>query len=185
MKVLPTTLPGVLVIEPQVFVDARGWFVETFRRERYATAGVALGADLVQDNWSSSRRGVLRGLHYQLARPQGKLVHATRGEVFDVAVDIRRGSPTFARWFGTTLSADNHRQVWIPAGFAHGFVVVSAVADVAYKCTAPYDASDARTVRWDDPELAIRWPFVGRPTLSATDAAAPRLRDADLPDYIS
>ena len=183
MIVQPTTIAGVLVIEPRVFSDARGWLVETFHRERYASAGVALGAELVQDNLSWSRQGVLRGLHYQLARPQGKLVHVTRGEVFDVAADIRRGSPTFGRWFGVILSSDNHRQLWIPPGLAHGFLVLSDGAEVAYKLSAPYDAADARAIRWDDPDLAIAWPGTTAPTLSAADSAAPWLRDAELPRY--
>jgi dTDP-4-dehydrorhamnose 3,5-epimerase len=183
MIVLPTTLDGVALIEPRVFHDDRGWLVETFQRDRYAAAGVTFDADLVQDNLSSSRRGVLRGLHYQLARPQGKLVHVTHGHVFDVAVDIRRGSPTFARWVGVYLSADNHRQLWIPPGYAHGFVVLSETAEVAYKLSAAYDAADARAIRWDDPDLAIAWPHVARLTLSAADADAPRIRDAELPRY--
>jgi dTDP-4-dehydrorhamnose 3,5-epimerase len=183
MKVVPTTLPGVMVIEPRVFRDERGWFVETFLRERYAGAGIAEDADLVQDNMSSSRQRVLRGLHYQLTRPQGKLLHVTRGEIFDVAVDIRRGSPTFGRWVGTKLSAADHRQLWIPPGFAHGFFVLSDAAEVSYKCTAQYDPGDSRAIRWNDPELAIAWPFDGDPIVSRTDAAAPYLRDAELPRY--
>ncbi len=183
MIVLPTTLAGVVLIEPQVFTDDRGWLIETFQRERYAAAGVSLGTDVVQDNLSWSRRGVLRGLHYQLARPQGKLVHVIRGEVFDVAVDVRRGSPTFGRWFGANLSSDNHRQLWIPPGYAHGFLALSDSAEVAYKLSAPYDAADARAIRWDDPELAITWPWAEPPTLSAADAIAPSLRDAELPRY--
>lgn len=183
MKVEPTTLPGVVLIEPQVHRDDRGWFVETFHRDRYAEVGVADGGSLVQDNRSSSRRRVLRGLHYQLARPQGKLLQVTSGEIFDVAVDIRRDSPTFARWFGVTLSAVDHRQLWIPPGFAHGYFVLSEHAEVAYKCTALYDANDSRAIRWNDPELAIAWPFEGEPILSSTDAAAPRLRDVELPRY--
>jgi dTDP-4-dehydrorhamnose 3,5-epimerase len=177
MNVAPTELPGVVVIEPRVFADARGWVVETFQRDRYAAAGVAAGVELMQDNLSWSRRGVLRGLHYQLARPQGKLVWVTRGEVYDVAADVRRGSPTFGRWVGVRLSAENHRQLWIPPGLAHGFLALSEGAEVAYKLSAPYDAADARAIRWDDPELAIRWPVLEPPTLSAADAVAPRLRD--------
>ena len=179
MKVESTPLPGVLLIEPRVHVDARGWFVETFQRDRYAAAGIA--ADFVQDNRSRSRAGALRGLHYQLRRPQGKLIEVTRGEVFDVAVDVRRGSPTFAQWFGATLSADDHRQLWIPPGYAHGFLALSEIVEVAYKCTAGYDPEDARAIRWDDPDLAIRWPLRGPPILSAADAAAPGLSAAALP----
>lgn len=181
MTIVPTALPEVVIVEPRVFRDARGWFVETYQRERYAGAGIAVGLEFVQDNRSSSIRGVLRGLHYQLARPQGKLVHVTRGAVFDVAVDLRRGSPTFGRWAGATLSADDHRQIWIPPGFAHGFLALAELAEVAYKCTALHDPADARAVRWDDPALAIAWPLDGPPLLSSTDAAAPSLRDAELP----
>jgi dTDP-4-dehydrorhamnose 3,5-epimerase len=147
MKLLPTTLPGVVLLELDVFGDSRGRFMETFRRERYLEAGVAVGLDFVQDNFSSSVKGTLRGLHYQLEHPQGKLVHVTHGEVFDVAVDIRRGSPTFGQWFGTLLSADNHRQLWLPPGFAHGFVVTSDEAHFSYKCTQTYVASDDRSLR--------------------------------------
>src|SRR5678816_445626 len=134
MKVVATPLPGLVLLELAVYGDARGRFMETYRRERYLEAGVAVGLEFVQDNFSSSIRHTLRGLHYQLARPQGKLVHVTRGAVWDVAVDIRAGSPTFGRWFGTELSADNHHQLWIPPGYAHGFVVLSEHADFAYKC---------------------------------------------------
>ena len=179
MKTLPTTLPDLRLFELEVFADARGRLFETYRRDRYAAAGVT--AEFVQDTFSTSVHGTLRGLHYQLARPQGKLVHVTRGEMFDVAVDLRAGSPTFGRWFGTLLSADNARQLWIPPGFAHGFVVTGEVADVAYKCTATYVAGDDRAIAWDDPELAITWPLDGAPLLSPRDARAPRLREAELP----
>lgn len=181
MNALPTTLPGVLLLELEVFDDARGWFCETYRRDRYAAVGVA--AEFVQDNFSASVAGTLRGLHYQLGAPQGKLVHVTRGEVFDVAVDVRRGSPTFGRWFGAVLSAANHHQLWIPPGFAHGFAVLSERADFVYKCTAPYAPAHERAVRWNDPELAIEWPLRGPPRLSPRDAEAPLLRDAELPRY--
>jgi dTDP-4-dehydrorhamnose 3,5-epimerase len=181
MKTLPTTLDGVVLVELDVFGDSRGRFMETYRRERYLELGIGVGLEFVQDNFSSSVKGTLRGLHYQLRHPQGKLVHVTRGEVFDVAVDVRRGSPTFGRWFGTVLSADNHRQMWIPPGFAHGFAVTSETADFAYKVTANYDPSDERSIAWDDAELAIAWPIVGPPALSKRDGAAPRLRDAELP----
>ncbi|HET9620117.1 MAG TPA: dTDP-4-dehydrorhamnose 3,5-epimerase [Kofleriaceae bacterium] len=186
MKVLPTSLPGVVLLELAVASDARGRVMETFHRDRYRAAGVA--CDFVQDNFSSSVAGVLRGLHFQRARPQGKLVHVTRGAVFDVAVDLRRGSPDFARWFGATLSADNRRQLWIPPGFAHGFVVTSAHADVVYKLSAPYDPDDDHAIRWDDPALAIAWPRAwpgDAPVLSPRDAAAPRLADAALPVYVA
>lgn len=175
MKVLSTPLPGVLVLEPRCFVDRRGWFVETFERDRYAELGIT--DELVQDNVSSSRQGVLRGLHFQATRPQGKLVYVTRGEVFDVAVDIRPGSPTFGQWCGTWLSSENHRQVWIPPGFAHGFLVRSPHAEVAYKATATYDPEGSRAISWRDPDLAIAWPLEGAPILSDADAAAPPLRD--------
>ncbi|HEY0190055.1 MAG TPA: dTDP-4-dehydrorhamnose 3,5-epimerase [Kofleriaceae bacterium] len=186
MKSLPTTLPGVVLLELDVFGDARGRFMETFRRDRYLEAGVGVGCEFVQDNFSTSVRGTLRGLHHQLTRPQGKLVHVTRGEVFDVAVDIRRGSPAFGQWFGALLSADNHRQMWIPPGFAHGFVVTSDSADFAYKVTATYAPEDDRSIRWDDPALAITWPRVwdaAGPLLSKRDVAAPLLADAELPAY--
>ena len=181
MQVTPTSLPGVVLIELDVFGDHRGRFMETYRRERYAEIGIA--ADFVQDNFSSSARGILRGLHHQLEHPQGKLVHVTRGEVFDVAVDVRRGSPTFGAHFGTILSADNHRQLWIPPGFAHGFLVLSEAADFVYKVTRTYVPGDERAIRWNDPDLAIAWPWDGEPTLSARDAAAPFLRDSELPTY--
>ncbi|HWO17731.1 MAG TPA: dTDP-4-dehydrorhamnose 3,5-epimerase [Kofleriaceae bacterium] len=179
---LPTSLPGVVLIELAVFDDARGRFCELYRRDRYAELGIT--AELVQDNFSSSVAGTLRGLHYQLGAPQGKLVQVTRGEIFDVSVDIRRGSPTFGRWFGTVLSAENHRQLWIPPDFAHGFAVLSDHADVIYKCTAPYAPAHERAVRWDDAELAIAWPVRQPPILSPRDAAAPALRDAELPRYV-
>jgi dTDP-4-dehydrorhamnose 3,5-epimerase len=181
MNVIATPLAGVFVIAPRIFGDARGWFVETYHRERYAAAGIAIDGDLVQDNLSRSRRGVLRGLHFQLANPQGKLVQVLQGAVFDVAVDLRRDSPTFARWHATKLSADDHRQIWIPRGFAHGFLALTETALVSYKCSAHYDPRDGRAIRWDDPDLAIAWPLEGAPVVSAADAAAPLLRDAILP----
>jgi dTDP-4-dehydrorhamnose 3,5-epimerase len=167
-----TELPGVLLLRPRVFADDRGHFLETWRRERYARAGVA--ADFVQDNASYSRHGVLRGLHFQQPHGQGKLVSVLLGEVWDVAVDVRAGSPTFGRWTGYTLSADNGHQLWIPPGFAHGFVVTSAEAVFSYKCTDVYHPEAELTIRWDDPDLAVTWPV--RPTLVAEkDAAAPTL----------
>jgi dTDP-4-dehydrorhamnose 3,5-epimerase len=183
MKSLPTTLPGVALLELDVFGDHRGRFMETYRRERYHELGVAVGLDFVQDNFSSSAQGTLRGLHYQLLHPQGKLVWVTRGEVWDVAVDIRVGSPTFGKSFGSLLSAENHMQMYIPPGFAHGFLVTSEVADFAYKCTAYYAPADERAIAWNDPELAVAWPLTGEPTLSKRDIAAPGLRAAELPRY--
>jgi dTDP-4-dehydrorhamnose 3,5-epimerase len=176
MKVRPTPIPDVLLIEPAVFHDQRGFFLESWHAERYAAAG--LRELFVQDNHSRSARGVLRGLHYQTGPSQGKLVRVASGEVFDVAVDLRRSSPTFGRWVGEFLSAATHRQLWIPAGFAHGFYVVSETADLLYKCTAPYAPEHEHTLRWDDPELAIEWPLGGgTPVLSEKDAAGRSLRD--------
>ena len=179
MRALPTTLAGVALFELDIAGDHRGRFMETFQRERYRAHGIE--HEFVQDNFSSSSKGVLRGLHYQLTRPQGKLVHVTRGEVFDVAVDIRRGSPTFGNWFGARLSADNHLQMWVPPGFAHGFLVVSEQADVVYKVTAYYAPDDDRAIAWNDPEIAIAWPLDGKPMLSKRDDGAPRLSAAELP----
>lgn len=174
MKVIDTDLPGVHVIEPRVFGDARGFFYESFNRQRFAEAGIDI--DVAQSNVSASVRGVLRGLHYQWPNPQGKLVSVLEGEVFDVAVDIRVGSPHYGRWTAAVLSADSKRHFWIPEGFAHGFCVLSERAVFTYLCTAPYDAAADAGVRWDDPDLAIDWP-IGEPQLSAKDAAAPLLRD--------
>ena len=166
MRVTETALPGVLLIEPQVFRDARGMFWETYHATRYAEAGIA--QPFVQDNYSRSARHTLRGLHYQLGRPQGKLVWVIRGEVFDVAVDIRRGSSHFGRWIGLTLSEDRQTQVYLPPGFAHGFCVLSETADFAYKCTDFYDPSDERGIIWNDPDLGIAWP-ISSPVLSPKD----------------
>ena len=174
MDVLTTRLPGVLIIEPRVFGDARGFFLESWHRERYATAGI--DADFVQDNLSYSARGVLRGLHVQHPHAQGKLVYVLQGEVFDVAVDIRAGSPTFGQCEVVVLSADNKRQFYIPPGFAHGFCVTSATALFAYKCTEFYAPADEFSIAWNDPDLAIDWPERA-PQLSAKDREAPRLRD--------
>lgn len=181
MKVTPTAIPEVLRIEPQVFGDARGFFLESFNRRAFRAA-TGLEPDFVQDNHSRSARGVLRGLHYQLRQPQGKLVRVVRGAVFDVAVDLRRGSPTFGRWVGEVLSEDNHRQLWIPEGFAHGFLVLSDAADFLYKATAYYAPQDERCVAWDDPAIGIAWPLEGAPTLSARDAAAVSLAGAEVYD---
>ncbi len=164
-----TSLPGVIRVEPQVFRDERGFFLETYHREKYRQGGIL--PDFVQDNHSRSVAGTLRGLHAQLNNPQGKLVRAVEGEIWDVAVDIRRGSPTFGRWVGVNLSAENFRQLYVPPGFAHGFCVLSPVAQVEYKCTALYDPTDEIALAWNDPELAIDWP-VEAPLLSARDRAA-------------
>lgn len=172
MKVTPTALPEVLVLEPQVFEDERGWFVETYRADRYAEVGIR--DCFVQDNHSRSRRGVLRGLHGQRRRPQAKLVRVVAGEIYDVAVDVRRGSPTFGRWVGVVLSAANRLQCYVPIGFLHGFCVLSEAAEVEYKCSDVYLPGDEIGVRWDDPVLAIAWP-VESPTLSPKDAALPFL----------
>ena len=167
----PTAIPEVVVVEPKVFGDDRGFFFESFNRARFAEA-VGRDVEFVQDNHSLSSRGVLRGLHYQLPNPQGKLVRAVRGEVFDVAVDLRRGSPTFGRWVGERLSAENKRQLWIPEGFAHGFLVLSEQAEFLYKTTDYWHPEHERCIRWDDPTLAIAWPLQGgAPTVSAKDAA--------------
>jgi dTDP-4-dehydrorhamnose 3,5-epimerase len=178
MEVRPTAIPDVVVVEPRVFGDARGYFFESFnRRELEAKLGRAL--DFVQDNHSMSSRGVLRGLHYQLPHPQGKLVRVVRGEVFDVAVDLRRGSPTFGRWTAERLSAENRRELWIPEGFAHGFLVLSEQAEFLYKTTDYYTPQHERCIRWDDAVLGIAWPGLGAPpTVSAKDAAGGAFRDA-------
>lgn len=177
---MPLALPEVRLIEPQVFADARGFFLESWNAARYAEAGII--ATFVQDNHSGSARHVLRGLHYQLRRPQGKLVRVIAGAVFDVAVDIRPDSPGFGRWVGVELSAANRHLLWVPAGFAHGFCVLSEQAEVLYKCTTHYAPADERAIRWDDPQLAIDWPLAGQaPILSPKDAAAPTLAAAELP----
>ncbi len=179
MNIIDTPLPGVKLIEPKVFGDARGFFLESWNRRTFANLGLDL--DFVQDNHSRSARGVLRGLHYQLNDPQGKLVRVTQGAVFDVAVDIRRSSPHFGEWVGYELSAENHRMLWVPPGFAHGFIVTSDSADFMYKVTSFYNPADERAIRWDDPAIGISWPDVGTaPTLSGKDAAAPLLANADI-----
>ena len=179
MKVTETSLPGVLLFEPSVFGDDRGFFLETWSAARYHDAGVKDG--FVQANHAHSRRGVLRGLHFQMGRPQAKLVWVSRGEIFDVAVDIRRGSPNFGRWAGATLSGENHSQLFVPAGFAHGYFVVSESADVSYLCSDVYWPAGDRGIRWDDPAIGIAWPH-GEKFLSAKDRALPLLADAtDLP----
>jgi dTDP-4-dehydrorhamnose 3,5-epimerase len=181
MKTTATDLPDVFILEPKVFGDARGFFMESFNQQAF-DAAVGPGFAFVQDNVSRSSRGVLRGLHFQLPpHAQGKLVRVSAGRVFDVAVDARRSSPTFGRWVGVELSDENHRQLWIPPGFAHGFLVLSERADFVYKTTDYYAPASERAVRFDDPDLAIRWPDCGAPLqLSAKDQAAPAWRDADL-----
>ncbi len=183
LNVTPTALPGVLVLEPKVFGDERGFFLESFNARRFREA-TGLDVDFVQDNHSRSGRGVLRGLHYQIEQPQGKLVRVVRGRVFDVAVDLRRGSATLGRWAGVELSADNHRQLWVPPGFAHGFVVLSDRADFLYKTTDYYAPQHERTLLWNDPHVGVEWPQQALegsgPLLSPKDAAAPRWEDVQL-----
>jgi len=175
MKFRSTDIPGVLVVEPQVHRDPRGFFLETYHRGKFAGGGIDV--TFVQDNHSRSTAGTLRGLHAQLTRPQGKLVRAVRGEIFDVAVDIRRASPTFGRWVGVRLSEENFQQLWIPPGFAHGFCVLSEVAEVEYKCTELYAPEDEISLAWNDPDVGVRWPLDGEPLLSQRDAAAPNLAE--------
>ncbi len=178
MNVRRTAIPDVVVVEPKVFGDARGFFFESFNR-RALEAKVGRPLEFVQDNHSLSRRGVLRGLHYQLPHAQGKLVRVVRGEIFDVAVDLRRGSPSFGRWVGETLSGENKRQLWIPEGFAHGFLVTSDEAEVLYKTTDYWRPEHERCIRWDDPQLAIPWPLQGiTPNVSAKDAQGLAFPDA-------
>ncbi|MBL8957886.1 MAG: dTDP-4-dehydrorhamnose 3,5-epimerase [Myxococcaceae bacterium] len=176
MNIIQTELPGVMVFEPKQFRDDRGFFLETFHHERYAKAGITL--PFVQDNWSHSVKGTLRGLHFQEPKRQGKLVHVVAGKVFDVAVDIRKGSPTFGKWAGVELSAENKRQLWLPPGFAHGFYVMSDYADFLYKCTEAYAPECDRGIAWNDPAIGIKWPLAGDPLLSPKDAKLPLLKDA-------
>ncbi len=182
MNVIQTDLPGVLLLEPKVFGDARGFFLESWNRRTFADLGLEL--DFVQDNHSRSARGVLRGIHYQIRQPQGKLVRVVAGSVFDVAVDLRKSSPHYGRWVGYELSAENHRMLWIPPGFGHGFLVLSERADFLYKTTEYYAPAWDRGVRWDDPDIGIVWPLEalqgGQPQLSAKDAAQPLLEDAEV-----
>mgnify|MGYP001773441204 CR=1 FL=1 len=179
MKVVETSIPDVLIIEPKVFGDERGFFYESFNAAAFEAA-TGLKRQFVQDNHSKSQRGVLRGLHYQIQQPQGKLVRVVAGEVFDVAVDLRKSSPSFGRWFGTHLSAQNQHQLWIPEGFAHGFVVLSESAEFLYKTTDYYAPEHERSLLWNDPELGIEWPFDEAPQLSAKDQAGKRLSYAEL-----
>ncbi len=174
MKFTPLEIPEVILVQPDVFGDARGFFQETYHAGKYAAGGVV--GTFIQDNFSFSRRGVLRGLHYQRRNPQGKLVYVARGEVFDVAVDMRRSSPTFGRWVGQLLNDQNHHQMWVPPGFAHGFCVLSEEVEFLYKCTQLYDPTDDRGVLWNDPDIGVQWPLTD-PALSAKDLKQPRLRD--------
>ena len=181
MKVIPTALPGVLIIEMRAFGDDRGFFLESYNQARFAEHGIP--ENFVQDNHSRSAKNVMRGLHFQEPNPQGKLMRVVRGAVFDVAVDVRRGSPTFAKWTGAELSEENKRMLWVPPGFAHGFWSLRDDTDLLYKCTALYDPPSERSIIWNDPDIAIEWPK-GKPVLSSRDAAAPRLKDAPvLPTY--
>ncbi|MBN2063547.1 MAG: dTDP-4-dehydrorhamnose 3,5-epimerase [Sedimentisphaerales bacterium] len=178
MNIIKTEIEGVIIFEPRVFKDSRGFFLETFSSGRYIAAG--LTRPFVQDNHSFSGKGTVRGLHYQLTQPQGKLVYCITGEIFDVAVDIRQGSPTFGRWTGTILSRENHRQMFIPEGFAHGFCVLSETADVSYKCTDVYKPGDDYGILWNDPEIGIEWPIdMSIALLSDKDMKNPRLSQAD------
>ena len=179
MKVTPTAIPDLLIIEPKVFGDARGFFYESFNQQAFDEA-TGLDVNFVQDNHSRSGKGVLRGLHYQVRQPQGKLVRVVRGAVFDVAVDIRKGSPTFGKWEGIELTAENNKQFWVPAGFAHGFVVLSDSADFLYKTTDYYAPEFERCLSWNDDELAITWPSEITPILSAKDQAGTCLRNSEV-----
>lgn len=174
MKVTDTKLAGVLIIEPKIFGDARGFFKETFQAERYREAGIE--GTFVQDNYSRSQKGVLRGLHFQITKPQGKLVSCPKGAIFDVAVDIDPESTTYGQYVSVELTEENHKQLWIPPGYAHGFCVLSETADFDYKCTDYYRPSDEGGVIWDDPDVAIEWP-IANPSLSSKDALLPRLAD--------
>lgn len=178
LTVTRTALHGVLILEPPVFTDARGFFLESFNARDFAAA-VGVTNEFVQDNHSGSAQHVLRGLHYQVEHAQAKLVRVLHGEVYDVVVDLRRDSPTFRQWHGVMLSAENRRQLWVPEGFAHGYLVTSATAEVAYKATDFWYPKAERSLLWSDPELAIDWPLAGQPMLSAKDAAAPLLADAE------
>ena len=179
MEFMPARIPDVVVIKPEVFGDDRGFFMETWEARRFAKAGIDV--EFVQDNHSKSSQGVLRGLHYQIRRPQGKLVRVVAGEVFDVAVDLRRSSGTFGMWVGSFLSADNRRMLWIPPGFAHGFYVTSRSAEFVYKCSAFYAPEDERSIVWNDPDLAIDWPLINGkpPTVSQKDSQGISLKDAE------
>lgn len=176
MNIVDTSIPEVKIIEPQVFGDERGFFLETFQAKKYQPI-IGNSLVFVQDNHSRSTKGVLRGLHFQKTKPQGKLVRVVTGEVFDVAVDIRKDSPTFGQWEGVLLTGDNKKQFWVPPGFAHGFVVLSDIADFEYKCTDFYEPADEGAIKWDDPDIAIDWPFDFAPSLSVKDDRAGLLKD--------
>lgn len=178
MKITPTAIPDVLVIEPKVFGDERGFFFESFNQAKFESF-IGRKVNFVQDNHSKSVKNVLRGLHYQIQQPQGKLVRVVQGEVFDVAVDIRKSSPTFGKWVGEVLSADNKKQLWVPEGFAHGFVVLSETAEFLYKTTDYYAPEYERSIVWNDPTIAIQWPINGEPILSAKDHQAKTLATAE------
>ena len=175
MKIIQTEIPDVVVLEPRIFSDSRGFFLETYNERSFAAMGIA--ERFVQDNQSYSKQGVLRGLHFQVEQAQGKLVRVVAGEVFDVAVDLRRGSTTFGKWTGAQLSSTNHQMIWIPKGFAHGFYTLSETAEVAYKVTDFYAPQHERTLLWNDPDVSIQWPFKGAPILSGKDSAGMRLKD--------
>ncbi len=177
MQLIPTSLKDVVIIEPKVFGDDRGFFLESYNEATFRSLG--LPTHFMQDNHSGSRKGVLRGLHYQLQQPQGKLVRALRGEIFDVTVDLRQGSVQFGHWFGLVLSAENRRSLWVPPGFAHGFLVVSEFAEVSYKATELYAPAHERSVLWNDPAIGIAWPLDGEPTLSEKDKAGSLLANAE------
>jgi dTDP-4-dehydrorhamnose 3,5-epimerase len=179
MKATPLAIPEVLLIEPRVFGDDRGFFFESFNQRQFDEA-IGRPVAFVQDNHSRSAKNVLRGLHYQIKQPQGKLVRVVKGEVFDVAVDIRKSSPTFGQWVGEILSADNKKQLWVPPGFAHGFVTLSESAEFLYKTTDYYSPDFERCIRWDDPELGIQWPLAGEPVLSAKDQNGKPLGSAEI-----
>ena len=180
MEFEPTSLPGVVLIKPRVFNDARGYFFETWQQQKFSAAGI--DRPFVQDNHSHSSRHTLRGLHYQIQQPQGKLVRVVRGEAFDVAVDIRRSSPTFGQWVGARLTEANRHMLWVPPGFAHGYLALSEVVDFLYKCTDVYAPQHERAIRWDDPQLAVQWPLPpdAAPFLSGKDAVAPLFREVEL-----
>ena len=179
MKIIPTAIPDLLILEPKAFGDARGFFFESFNASSFRQA-TGLDVTFVQDNHSHSQKGVLRGLHYQIRQSQGKLVRVVRGAVFDVAVDIRRSSPAFGQWHGIELTGDNHRQLWIPPGFAHGFAVLTDSADVLYKTSAYYAPEDERCILWNDPAIGIQWPLAGEPLLSEKDKTGLPLRQAEV-----
>jgi dTDP-4-dehydrorhamnose 3,5-epimerase len=178
MNIVKTEIPDVLIIEPKVFGDARGFFFESYNQKAMADAGIT--APFVQDNHSRSAKNVLRGLHYQIQQPQGKLVRVVVGEVYDVAVDVRKSSPTFGQWVGFNLSAENKRMAWIPPGFAHGFMVVSDYAEFLYKTTEFWAPQHERSIRWNDPDLGIAWPLAGEPLLAAKDRDGLQLKDAEV-----